>query len=61
MDLGWREMLEPGSSEVGQKEGEVTNDEVVIIRSPELVGQSVVSEPEPGFISPEYLVIVVGD
>jgi hypothetical protein len=44
MDLGWREVLEPGSSGVGQIEGEVTNDEVVVIRSPELAGQSVVSE-----------------
>jgi hypothetical protein len=39
-------MLEPSLGGVRQKEGEVTNDEVVIIRSPNLTGQPVVSEPE---------------
>ena len=36
MDLCWREVLEPSSGGVRQKEGEVMNDEVVIIRSLEL-------------------------
>jgi hypothetical protein len=38
VDLCWQEVLEPGSGGVEQKEGEVTNDEVVIIRSLELAG-----------------------
>jgi hypothetical protein len=46
MDLCWWEVFEPGSGGVGQKEGEVPNDEVVIIRSPDLAGQSVVGDPE---------------
>jgi hypothetical protein len=46
MDPCWREVIKPGSGGVRQKEGEIMNDEVVIICSPELTGQSVVSEPE---------------
>jgi hypothetical protein len=49
----------PGSGGVRQKEGEVTNDEVVIIRFLELAGQSVVGEPELRLCFPEYLAIVV--
>jgi hypothetical protein len=38
MDLCWWEVHEPGSGEDRQKEGEVTNDEVIIICSPKLAG-----------------------
>ena len=53
-------MLQPGSGGVGEEQGEVANDEVVIVRSTQLAGQSVVHEPQfrPRF--PEYLVMVVG-
>jgi hypothetical protein len=39
-------MLQPGSSGVGEEQGEVADDEVVIIRSTQLAGQSVVREPQ---------------
>jgi hypothetical protein len=45
MNLGRWEMLQPRSSGVRQKEGQVMNDEVVITRFPELTGQPIVSEP----------------
>jgi hypothetical protein len=46
MDLCWREVLEPGLGRAGQKEGKVTDDEAVIIHSPEQADQLVVSELE---------------
>jgi hypothetical protein len=39
-------MLQPGSSGVGEEQGEVANDEVVIVRSTQLAGQSIVREPQ---------------
>jgi hypothetical protein len=39
-------MLQPGSSGVGEEQGEVADDEVVIVRSTQLAGQSVVREPQ---------------
>jgi hypothetical protein len=39
-------MLKPGSSGVGEEQGEVADDEVVIVRSTQLAGQSVVREPQ---------------
>jgi hypothetical protein len=39
-------MLQPGSSGVGEEQGEVADDEVVIVRSTQLVCQSVVREPQ---------------
>jgi hypothetical protein len=39
-------MLQPGSSGVGEEKGEVADDEVVIVRSTQLAGQSVVREPQ---------------
>jgi hypothetical protein len=39
-------MLQPGSSGVGEEQGEVADDEVVIVRSTQVVGQSVVREPQ---------------
>jgi hypothetical protein len=38
-------MLQPGSSGVGEEQGEVVDDEVVIVRSTQLAGQPVVREP----------------
>jgi hypothetical protein len=53
-------MLQPGSGGVGEDQGEVADDEVVIVRSTQLAGQPVVRKPQfrPRF--PEYLVMVVG-
>jgi hypothetical protein len=39
-------MLEPGSGGVGEEQGEVADDEVVIVRSTQLAGQPVVREPQ---------------
>jgi hypothetical protein len=39
-------MLQPGSSGVGEEQGEVADDEVVIVRSTQLAGQPVVREPQ---------------
>jgi hypothetical protein len=39
-------MLQPGSSDVGEDQGEVADDEVVIVRSTQLAGQPVVREPQ---------------
>jgi hypothetical protein len=39
-------MLQPGSGDVGEEQGEVADDEVVIVRSTQLAGQSVVREPQ---------------
>jgi hypothetical protein len=39
-------MLEPGSEGVGEEQGEVADDEVVIVRFTQLIGQSVVREPQ---------------
>jgi hypothetical protein len=44
-DLPRRQMLQPGSSGVGEEQGEVADDEVVIVRSTQLAGKSVVREP----------------
>jgi hypothetical protein len=45
MDLCWQKVLEPSSGRVRQKEGDVTNDEVIIVHSPKLTGNSIVSKP----------------
>jgi hypothetical protein len=39
-------MLQPGSGGVGEKQREVADDEVVIVRSTQLAGQPVVREPQ---------------
>jgi hypothetical protein len=39
-------VLQPGASGVGEEQGEVADDEVVIVRSTKLAGQSVVCEPQ---------------
>jgi hypothetical protein len=39
-------MLQPGSGDVGEEQGEVADDEVVIVRSTQLAGQPVVREPQ---------------
>jgi hypothetical protein len=39
-------MLQPGSSGVGEEQGEVADDEVVIVRSTQLAGQPVVCKPQ---------------
>jgi hypothetical protein len=39
-------MLQPGSGGVGKEQGEVADDEVVIVRSTQLAGQPIVREPQ---------------
>jgi hypothetical protein len=39
-------MLQPGSSGVGEEQGEFADDEVVIVRSTQVAGQPVVREPQ---------------
>jgi hypothetical protein len=39
-------MLQPSSGGVGEEQGEVVNDEVVIVHSTQLAGQPVVREPQ---------------
>jgi hypothetical protein len=39
-------MLQPGSGGVGEEQGKVADDEVVIVRPTQLVGQPVVREPQ---------------
>jgi hypothetical protein len=39
-------MLQPGPGGVGEEQGEVADDEVVIVHSTQLAGQSVVREPQ---------------
>jgi hypothetical protein len=39
-------MLQPGPGGVGEKQEEVADDEVVIVRSTQLAGQSIVREPQ---------------
>jgi hypothetical protein len=45
-DLPQRQVLQPGASGVGEEHGEVADDEVVIVRSTQLAGQTVVCEPQ---------------
>jgi hypothetical protein len=45
-DLRRRQMLQPGSGDVGEEQGEVADDEVVIVRSTKLASQPVVREPQ---------------
>jgi hypothetical protein len=45
-DLRRRQMLQPGSGGVGEKQGEVADDEVIVVRSTQLAGQPVVRKPQ---------------
>jgi hypothetical protein len=38
-------MLQPGSGSIGEEEGEVTDDEVVVVRPSQLACQPVIREP----------------
>jgi hypothetical protein len=53
-------MLQLGPGGVGEEQGEVVDDEVVIVRSTQLAGQPVVRKPQFRPRSSEYLVMVVG-
>jgi hypothetical protein len=57
VDLCRRKVLEPSSGRVGKKEGEVPNDEVVIVHRPELTGEPIVSKTELRL----HLLRVLGD
>jgi hypothetical protein len=39
-------VLQPGSSGVGEEQGEVADDEVIVVRSTQLAGQPIVREPQ---------------
>jgi hypothetical protein len=39
-------MLQPGSGGVGEKQGEVADNEVIVVRSTQLAGQPVVRKPQ---------------
>jgi hypothetical protein len=45
-DLRGRQMLQPGPGSVGEEQGEVVDDEVVVVRSSQLAGQPVVRKPQ---------------
>jgi hypothetical protein len=45
-DLHGRQMLQPGPGGVGEEQGEVADDEVVVVRSSQLAGQPVVRKPQ---------------
>jgi hypothetical protein len=45
-DLPRRQMLQPGSGNVGEEQGKVADDEVVIVCSTQLASQPVVREPQ---------------
>jgi hypothetical protein len=45
-DLRRRQMLQPGSGGVREKQGKVADDEVVVVRPTQLAGQPVVREPQ---------------
>jgi hypothetical protein len=53
-------MLQPSSGSIREEEGEVADDEVVVVRPSQLARQSVIREPklQPRLL--EYLVMVVG-
>jgi hypothetical protein len=53
-------MLQLGSDGVGEEQGKVADDEVVVVRPTQLAGQPVVPSHNSSFDSPEYLVMVVG-
>jgi hypothetical protein len=45
-DLPRRQVLQPGSSGVGEEQGEVEDDEIIIVRSTQVAGQPIVREPQ---------------
>jgi hypothetical protein len=45
-DLRRRQMLQPGLGGVGVEQGEIADDEVVIVRSTQLAGQPIVRKPQ---------------
>jgi hypothetical protein len=53
-------MLQPGPGSVREEEGEVVDDEVVVIRPSQLARQPVIHVPQLRPCLPEYLVMVVG-
>jgi hypothetical protein len=48
LDGAGREVLQPCSGQVDQEQGEVADDEVVIIRAASLIGKQVVLKPKVG-------------
>jgi hypothetical protein len=45
-DLPQRQVLQPGSSGIGEEQGEVADDEVIIVRSSQVAGRPIVREPQ---------------
>jgi hypothetical protein len=48
-------VLQPGPGGVGEEQGEVTDDEVVIVRSTQLAGQPIVRQPQFRLCFPRVL------
>jgi hypothetical protein len=48
-------MLQPGPGSVGEEQGEVADDEVVVVRSSQLAGQPVVRKPQLRLCFPRVL------
>jgi hypothetical protein len=59
-DLRGRQMLQLGPGSVGEEQGEVADDEVVVVRPSQLACQPVVRKPQLRPCFPDYLVMVVG-
>jgi hypothetical protein len=53
-------MLQLGPGSVGEEQGEVADDEVVVVRPSQLACQPVVRKPQLRPCFPDYLVMVVG-
>jgi hypothetical protein len=49
VDLSRWEVLEPGSSDIRQEQGELSNDDPIVGGPTQLTGQAKVSEPKFGF------------
>ena len=45
-DLPRRQVLQLGTSGVGEEQGEIADDEVIVVRSTQLAGQPIVHEPQ---------------
>ena len=60
VDAVRREEFEPCSNMLPHADGEVLNDEVVIIQSSGSAGEPKSLSHIPGFVSPVYLVMLVG-
>jgi hypothetical protein len=56
---GWK-VIQPSSHRVSQELGKIADDEAIIICTARLAGEVLVVELGSGFVSPEYLVMLLG-